>query len=187
MVVARRRAIDGCRHLRNTQAQNAARSACGSGADSNQQRRDAGLHQLARGIEGYRIADDDRHPHPLAKTPEVERLVLRRNVPDRGNGGLDDKHVHASLLGDGAVALGFLRNGTHRRDDAGFLYLFHPAGDQFFAYWFLVKLLNERGGSLFVGGDNFGEDLAGILIAGLDALQVKHAQSAKLAHQNGHA
>ena len=76
--VARRGAINRGRHLRHTEAENAARGAGRSGPDADEHRRGTAFHDFQRDVVSDGVPDDDGNAHLPAEFCEVERFIFRR-------------------------------------------------------------------------------------------------------------
>src|SRR6266516_3983668 len=100
--VTRRRAIDRRGNLRNTKSKHAARSASRPGSDADQNRGWPTLHDLEGHVVANSISDDYRDTHFTAKLFQVERPILRRNMPDCRNCALHHENISASILRDPA-------------------------------------------------------------------------------------
>ena len=167
--------------LRDAEPEDSARGARGAGADAHQDADGAGAHQVEAGRVGGAAAGDDRDRHLGDELLEVERLGLGRDVLGRDHGALDHEDVEARLERDLVEVGHALRGERAGCDDARFLDLLDPLGDQLGLDGLLVDLLHELRGAVGRRRGDPLELLVRVLVARPDALEVEDAQAAELA------
>ena len=184
---ARRRGVGDGRGLRHADAEHAARGAGVARADAHEHADGAGAHEVQRGGVAGHAAHDHRHLALADELPEVERLDPGAHVLGRDHGALDDEHVEACFERDLVVVLHALRRERRGGEHAAVLDLLDAPGDQLGLDGLLVDLLHRARGRVVGQRGDAVELLVGVLVAGLDALEVEHGETAELAHGDGEA
>src|SRR5437773_6146648 len=129
MSIARRGAIDGCGHLRDTEPEHTAGSTSRSRPNTDQNRSRTALHDLEGHVVTNRVSDDHGNAHPAAKFLQIERFILRRNMPDGRDGALHNEYVRPCFLRDLADFSRPLGNGAYRSQCPAVFDLAHACGD----------------------------------------------------------
>ena len=91
VLVASRGHVGGRRDLRHADTQDAARRAGGPGSDADEDARDAGLHQLERGLVVDAVADHDGDVAGANQLVERQLVVGARRMARGEHGALDDE------------------------------------------------------------------------------------------------
>src|SRR5262245_13161067 len=176
--------VGGGRYLRHAQAKHLAARAGGAGTHADEQRVGAHLHQLQARLVRDDVTDDERDGERLLELPEIDRRVLRRDVPRGGDGRLDDEDIGAGLLRDLSEAFGALRD---RRDDGGpaaLLDLADALVDERFFDGLAVDRLDDLGRFFLAGGDDPVQNLLGVRVAREDAFEIEDREAAEASHLN---
>ena len=129
MSIARRGAIDGCGHLRDTEPEHAARSTSRSRPNTDQNRSRTTLHDLQGHVVTNRVSDDHGNAHRAAKFLQIERFILRRNMPDGRDRALHNENVGPCFLRDLTEFSRTLGNGAYRSERPAVFNLVHACGD----------------------------------------------------------
>ena len=165
--------------LGDADAEHPARRARRAGPDADEHAGGAGAHQVQARVVGGAAADDDGHVQGGDELLEVERLGDGGDVFAGDDGALDHEHVEAGLERDLVVAqhpLGGERGGDDHllRTD-----LLDALRDQLLLDGLAVDLLHFARGLLARQRGDPLQLLLGVLVAGEDALQVEHGESAE--------
>src|SRR6185436_12302071 len=179
------RGIRGGGDLGHADAEHLAARAGGAGADPDQQRVHARLHQLEARLVGDDVADDERNRQMLLELLQVDRGVLGGHVARRGHRGLHDEEVRARLFGDLGEALGALRDRRDHHRSPALLDLGDALVDQLFLDRLAVDALNDLRRLLEAGGGDAIEHGVRIFIAGEDPLEVDDREPPEPPHLDG--
>src|SRR5438445_184556 len=182
VVVAGGGAVAGGGHLGDADAQHRPGGAGGPGTDAHQQAADAGVHQLQRGRVVDAVADDHGNVERVGELAEGELLVGAADVAGGEHGALDDEHVGAGLLDDGATSLGVVGDRRDRTGHPAFLDLLDALSDQPVLHRCSVELLQQDVDVLRRRGGDLGENRAGILVTGLHPVEVENRETPVPAH-----
>ena len=176
VLVTRGRDIGRGSHLRHADAEHASCRACGARTDADQDARDAGLHQLERRLVMDAVADDDRDVACPDQLLERELVVRLGRMPRGEHCALDDKDVGACLLNDLGALLGSRRDCRDRTRHAGSLDRVDALRDELGLDRLAIDLFEDGVDVRLVRlGDSL-DDRRGVLVAGVDAVEVQHRQ-----------
>ena len=109
----------------------------------------------------------------------------RAHVLGRDDGALDDEHVEAGVERDLVVLLHALRRERRGGEHAAVLDLLDALRDEFGLDGLLVDLLHRARRRVVGERRDTVELLVGVLVAGLDALEIEYGEAAELAHGDG--
>ena len=181
VLYARRRGVGDRRRLRHADAEHAARRARVPRPDADQNALGPGPHQVQRRLVRSAAADDYRDRQRRDELLQVERLAVRGDMLRRDDGALDDEDVEPRTDRRLVVVPNALRSQRAGSQHAGLLDLADSGGDQLLVDRRLVDLLHPgRRAPLRQLGDLV-ELAVGVLVAGVDPLEVEHPEAAELA------
>ena len=175
----------GCHRCGNTQA--LAGGLSGTAAEAHQHTGGTGAHQvLSLRVTGH-ATDDDGNVQLVDELLQVQRLVRGRKVLGRDGRTADDEQLNAGLHHGLVVLLSILRAQRTGNHHAGVANLFQACGNQLRLDRLGVNLLHAGGcgGGVRLGQLNdLVEQRLRVLVAGPQALEVQHTQTAQLAQGN---
>jgi hypothetical protein len=180
-----RRGVGDGRALRDPDPEHLARRAGGPRADPDQDADGPRPHQVEGRLVRGAPSDDDGKVVGGDELLEVQGLRLGRDVLGGDDRALDDQDVEVRLHHDVGVALDSRRRQAGRSRDAGLLDLGDALVDQLFFDRLLVELLHPGRGRLGRQGGDLLEHRVGILVAGLEALEVQDREPAEPADGDG--
>ena len=184
--VARRGDVADRRDLRHADAEDLAGRACRAWSDADEHGRGALLHQGEGGLGVGRVADRDRDRHVAGELGERQRVVLGGDVPRRRHLALDEEQVGAVLGAERAEPPGDARRGRDRGLRARRVDRLDAVGDEVLADRLLIRLRQDVVDLGVRCRRDPLQDRVGIVVAGLDALEVEDREPAEPCQLPGH-
>ena len=171
-------------HLRHADAEDLARRACRARPDADEDAGRALVHELVGRLAAHRVADEDGQLQAAGQVGQGEHARRGRDVAGAAHLGLDEEEVGAGLGGQLGVMPGRCRRGGHRGDCAP---------------WALMRAISavmssSRTGCSYASASTCAAAWpdsaaatrsmigAGVLVAGVEALEVDEGHAAVAAH-----
>ena len=151
------------------------------GPDADQDPDRTGAHQVETGLVGGAAADDHRQVELTDEALEVEGLHRLRDVLGGDDGPLNDQDVELSLQARRRQRFGPLWRDRGGRRDARFFHLADALRHELRLDRLAVHLLHARRRLLVVKFADLVEEVAGVLVAGPQPLEIQDAQTTELA------